>query len=312
MRTVQDIVFGVTGQTVYFDATEGRPSSVTSGSVFLGDAGDDSTAESAVGAPSVETNPNTTVDAASGSGQTDPRILNVTATTGFATDRAYLVTSADGLREWFEVREIDSGNSVTAKHPLHNAYASADTVQSTRISATIDATWVADSGNLGDPDSIDPQYRVRWVYVVAGVTYVADTYFNLVRYAARQGVSALDLDSLVPGWLDMLPTDYREDQGRKLIADAYREVRIDLTQIDLSAAQVAQSELTDELVRYKAVELGEWGKFLAGGNDPARAESSSKRYAARLDAIARLASRVPVRTVSGAATSRVPTGLTRR
>jgi len=86
MRSVQDIVYGVTGQTVYFDAPEGRPSSVTSVEVFLWDVSDDDTAEAAVGSGSVETNPNTTIDAASGYGQTDARVLNVAATTGATAD----------------------------------------------------------------------------------------------------------------------------------------------------------------------------------------------------------------------------------
>ena len=46
MRDVQSVTFDVTGQTVYFDAPEGRPSSVTSATVYLWDASDDATAES--------------------------------------------------------------------------------------------------------------------------------------------------------------------------------------------------------------------------------------------------------------------------
>lgn len=313
MRTVLDIVFGVTGQSLYFDCPEGRPTSVTSCSVFRWDVSDDDTAESAIGVPAVETNPNTTIDAASGYGQTNPRVLNVAATTGAEVGRTLLVTAADGYREWFEVAEIDSGNSLTAKHPLHNAYASADTVQSTRITAAIDATWIADEANLtGDDVGPNPGYRVRWVYVVAGVTYVADSYFSVVRYAARHGVQPQDIESLVPGWLDMLPTDHRSDQGRKLIDDAYREVKIDLHQVDLAASSIAESEITDELVRLKAVELGEWAKYLSGSGDSGRAEISSKRYQARLDALVRIVSRVPVRDSTGAATPIVAQGLTRR
>lgn len=311
MRLVQDITFDVTGQTIYFDCPEGRPSAVTSGDVYLWNAGDDTDAESAIGAPSVETNPATTIDAASGYGQTDPRKLFVAATTDMAVGRVYLVTSADGLRERFEVSEIDSGNYVIAKHPLHNAYASADTVQSTRIQATVDSTWVADVGNLIDAGA-NPMYRVRWVYVVASVSYVADTYFNLVRYPARHGVTGLDVDELGPGWLDSLPTDYRADQGRKLVDAAYREVRVDLYQIDLSAAKVAESEIVDELVRCKVVELGELSKFLAGGGDQTRIEVARTRYQTRLDSVARLASRVPTRTESGAGTPRIATSLSRR
>lgn len=313
MRAIQDIVFDVTGQTVYIDCPEGRPSSVVSADVFAWDASDEGIIEDAIGAPAIETNPNTTIDAASGYGQTNPRVLNVEATTGFAVDRSYLITSADGAREWFDVGEIDSGNTVTARHPLHNAYAVADTVQSTRITATVDSTWVADKRKLTqDALGPNPRWRVRWVYVVGGITRVADTYFNLVRYPARHGVSPQDVDSLSPGWLDQLPTDYRNDQGRKLIDEAYREVKVDLHQIDLSASSIAHTEVMDELARYKAIELGEWARYTAGGGDPLRVEMATKRYQSRLDSIIRLVSRVPVRDSSGAATPIVSVGLTRR
>ena len=313
MRTVQDIAFDVASQTIYYDAPEGRPSSVTSATVYRWDMSDDGDAESAIGSASVETNPNTTIDADSGYGQADARKLNVAATTGFARERSYLVTSADGLREWFEVEEIDSGNYVIAKHPLHNAYATADTVQSTRISATVDSTWVADETNLlGDDVGPNPHYRVRWVYVVSGVSYVADTYFNLSRYVSKHGVTPQDIEVMAPGWLDSLPTDHRADQGRKLIDNAHREVKIDFHQIDLAASAIAEAEIIDELTRYKTIELGEWARYMKGGIEEAQANAASRRYQTRLDSLSRIVSRVPVRDSTGAATPVVATGLTRR
>ena len=313
MRSVQDIVFNVTGQSVYFDCPEGRPSSVTSASVYLWDVSDDDTAEAAIGAPAVETNPNTTIDAASGYGQTDARVLNVTATTGFAVDRSYLVTGADGFKEWFDCSEIDSGNSVTSRHPLHNAYASADTVQSTRITAAIDATWVADETNLiGEDVGPNPMYRVRWVYVVGGVTYVADSYFNLVRYASKHGVRPQDIEAMLPGWLDTLPSDHRNSQGRVLIDEAYRAVKLDVRKIDLAASGIAESEVVDELVRYKAVALGEYCKLLAGGGDAQAVLVSRQQYQDQLDGLLRIVSRVPIRDTTGAATPVTAIGLSRR
>lgn len=313
MRAVQDITFDVDSQTVSFDAPEGRPSSVTSASVFRWDVSDDDTAEAAIGTPAVETNPATTIDAASGAGQSDARILYVAATAGFEVGRTYLVTAADGYSEWFECAEIDSGNSVTAKHPLHNAYTTGDTAQSTRIQATVDATWVADESNmLGDEIGANPMYRVRWVYVVSGVTRVADTYFNLVRYPSAHGVRPQDVEVQAPGWLDMLPTDHRSDQGRNLIDLAYQKVRIDLHKIDLQAGNVAESEVIDEFVVLKTLELAAWSKLHAGAGDPQVAQLSTKRYTDALDSLVRLVSRVPVRDTSGAATAIVAVGLTRR
>jgi hypothetical protein len=313
VRTVADVLFGVTGQTIYHDCAEGRPSAVTSVSVYRWHASDDGDAETAVGSGSVETNPNTTIDADSGYGQSDARRLNVAATTGAAIDRTYLVTGADGFKEWFDCAEIDSGNYLIARHPLHNPYVAADTVQSTRIQATIDSSWVADETNLtGDESGPNPSYRVRWVYVVGGVTYVADSYFNLVRYAGTHGVRPQDIEVMYPNWLDSLPTDHRATQGRKLIDNAYREVKIDMHQVDVSASSVAESEVVDELVRYKAIELGEWARFLSSGSDEQRAVSASARYQSRLDSLVRIVSRVPIRDSTGAATPIVAVGLTRR
>lgn len=312
MRAVQDILFGVSGQTIYHDAAEGRPSSVTSVSVFPWYASDDATEEPAIGSGSVETGPNVIIDADSGYGQSDARRLNVAATTGAVLDRTYLVTAADGLREWFDVAEIDTDNYIIARHPLHNPYVAADTVQSTRIQATVDASWVGDETNLVNDSGANPGYRVRWKYVVAGVSYVADSYFSLVRYAGKHGVRPQDIEVMSPGWLDSLPTDHRTSQGRKLIDNAYREVKIDMHQVDVSAAAVAESEIVDELVRYKAIELGEWARFLAGNSDETRAKSASDRYQRRIDSLVRIVSRVPVRDVTGAAAPVIATGLTRR
>ena len=312
MRTVQDILLEVTGQTVYFDAPEGRPSSVTSGTVFSWDAGDDSESEDAIGSPSVETGPSTTIDAASGYGQTNPRVLNVAATTSAVVGRTYLVTAADGYREWFEVAEVDSGNSLIARHPLHNAYASADTVQSTRIQATIDPTWIVDTTTLDTTAGPNPAYRVRWVYVVGGVTYVADSYFNVVRYAGTHGVRPQDVELTSPGWLDRLPTDHRNDQGRRLIDEAYRAVKIDLHQVWTDDAMFANSEILDELTRWKCIEGTEMSRILAGVASSSGYEAARQAYQIRFDSLTRITSKVPERGASGAAAPTVSLGLARR
>lgn len=314
MRTVQEIALDVTGQLVYHDAPEGRPSSVTSCDVYRWDFSDDQPPESAVGAASVESDPNTTLDAAAGETESDPRLVPLTATTGCAESRSYLIASATGLREWVLIESIASGVSVTAKHPLHNEYAIGSTFQSTRMQATVDSAWVSDLSNLVGASDVgpNPMFRVRWVYVVSGTTYVADTYFNLVRYAGRHGVTPQDMDSMVPGWLDSLPTDHRNDQGRRLIDDAYREVKLDMHQVDLAASQVAESEVIDELVRYKTLELGEWAKFFRGVGDERRAAKASERYTTRSDSLIRVVNRVPVRDETGAASAVVAVGLTRR
>ena len=310
MRVVQDILFDITGQTLVFDAPEGRPSSVTSVSIYPWDASDDADSEwSATGA--VETGPSTTIDAASGYGLADARLLYVAATTSAAIGRTYLVTSADGAKEWFTVAEIDSGNSLTAQHPLHNAYASADTVQSTRITATVDSTWVADEANLIDAGP-NPGYRVRWVYVVGGVTYVADSYFSLTRYAGTHGVRPQDVDSFGTNWMDSLPSDHRANQGRTLIDNAYKAVRLALHAVWTDDAMVANTDIVDELTRYKTVELGEFAKILSGGGDTTAYQVARDEYQRNFDALIRITSKTPIRDTSGAASERAAIGLSRR
>ena len=117
----------------------------------------------------------------------------------------------------------------------------------------------------------------------------------------------------MPGWLDRLPTDHRNDQGRRLIDDAYREVKVDMHQIDLASSAIAESEIVDELVRHKAIENGEWARYFANvETDDTKAQASTKRYIARLDSLIRVVSRVPVRDESGAATPVIAQGISRR
>jgi hypothetical protein len=314
MRTVQEIQFGLAGQTIYYDCPEGRPSSVTSATAYYWNQADlDTTlnSQNVIGAASIEANPDTTIDAASGAGQSDPRILNVAATTGFAVDRSYLVTAADGFREWFDVDEINSGNSVTARHPLHNTYAAADTVQSTRISVTVDSTWVSTVNYLID-NGPNPGFRVRFVYVVNGASYSVDVPFKLVRYAGKHGVVASDIDSIYPGWIDRLPTDHIEDQGRRLIDEAFRSVKLDMHASGLDEAMVAEAEVLDELTRWKAVELGELAILMQSGGDSTRYATARGAYQARFDSLIRITTKVPVRNTTGGGTAKSPLSLSRR
>jgi hypothetical protein len=266
-----DLLFNVTGQSLYFDAPEGRPSSVTSSSLYESSTGDDGTAESALtGSPAVDTNPSTTFDAASGDGTADPRKCNLTATTSIAIGRPYLATNALGEKEMVEVTGIASADYVMAREPLVNSYTTADTFVTTRVTHAVDSTWIADSSNLSH---FDPNARYRWrlVYVVSSVTYVHDLGVDVLRYAGRHDVSPIDVDRRAPGWLDRLPTYYREDQGRTLIDEAYQAIKFDLYNLATPDQAIRNREALNELVTLKAVE--------AVFQD----ERSAKAYNGRLD-----------------------------
>lgn len=245
-----DILFGVTGQSLYFDAPEGRASSVTTSEVFETRTGDDGTAESATtGGVAVETNPNTTFDVASGAGQTNPQKCNLTATTGIAVGRRYLATNALGEKDWVEVTGFASADYALARQPLQNDYAVADAFVSTRITHAIDSTWVADANNLSQAFDPNPRYRWRLVYVVSSVTYIHDVYFDLVRYAARYDVTGLDVERRFAGWLRAVGTFEREDQGTSVIAEAFQHVKFDLYNLGLADQSVRNREVANELVK---------------------------------------------------------------
>lgn len=252
-----DILYNVTGQSLVFDCPEGRPSSVTSSAVYPNHYGDDDTAEDALDSTaSIETNPDTTFDAASGDGQSDPRICNIAATTGIATGRRYLLTNATGETEWAEVRAITSAVSVQTRFPLRNAYANADTFESTRITHALDATWIADKTNISPVDP-NPHYRWRLEYVVDSVTYVAQVFFDLVRASGTTTVTGLDVDGAYPwlGWMHRLSSEDMEDGGARVIAEAYRQVKLKMSTAGRADEAARNREVIDDLVIHRAAEL---------------------------------------------------------
>jgi len=296
MNDAQDILYGVTSQTLVFDAPEGRPSSVTSMDVFPMTSGDDATAEPALGAAAVETNPNTTVDATSGYGETDPRKVNLTATTGIAIGRSYLLTNiTSGESEWVEVVEIVSADYVLAREPLLNSYPTSSTFVSTRISATVDSTWVADSTNITDDLDPNPGYRCRVQYVVASQTYVHHVEFDLVRYQGRHTVTPVDMVRFHPGWNHELPTYHQPDGGKQLIAEAYKQVKWDLHAAGHADEGLRSIEGVNQLVKHKAWVL------LARGQGEQMLELARREYQAQLDRLVQVTNRLPMATdASGA------------
>lgn len=287
MNRTQEIIFGETGQTLTYTPSA-YPSSPTV-AVYEADGGDDSTAEVATtGAASVDS-VSTTVDVASGYGQTDPRIIYVAATTNVAVGERYIITGADGETEIVEVVEFDSGNSVTARHALHNAYAVADTFKGLKISIAVLAAWAADSANLSPEMSVNPRYRLRWEFTGGGKTCVRATYLDLVRYAAVHDVTGVDVDAMFPGFLESLPTSYREEQGRPLIDAAYRAVQIDLMSDGKRAHAARHAEVLDMLTVHRANVISQELRLQRGGGSLDAVEVARAGYRAAYDSLIRQA-----------------------
>ncbi len=312
MRRAQDLVYGVTGQTLSTHFPEGRPSSVTSVTVYAWDAADDSDPESATTGSASLGSVNTTLSAAGGYGQDDARLVTLTSATGIVAGGRYLITAATGAREWCEAQSV-SGSTVTLRQPLHNAYASGATFQAASASISVDDTWVATEGNLTDASGATDDYRVRWVYVVSGETRALDTYFSLVRYAGKHNVTPTDVDDAMPGWLDSLPTDHRESQGRVFIDEAHAAVKLDLLGFGVDDADLASGDVTDALVRRKTMHLTELARYLSGGSqDDSRVTLTRAHYAELLDSTVRLAANAKQRDKTGAGKTALPQSLTRR
>jgi hypothetical protein len=246
---MQNLYYNITGeQSLTWDAPEGRPSSVTSVTVYPAATGDDGTAEAATdGSATVESNPDTTFDAASGDGQTDPTVLALAATTGCEVGRRYLATNASGETEFVPCIGVEAGVSIQSRHSLRNSYAIVDTLESTRISISIDDTWIADSANISDDPDPNAGYRVRWVYVVGGVTRVHDSYFNVVRYRAGHSVRPDQVNNKRSGWLDALPTEHVDDNGAVLIDDAYSDFKFDLHKRKIPAEMLRNREVVNQM-----------------------------------------------------------------
>ena len=261
-----ELIYGVTGQTLYFDAPQGRPSSVDDSDVYENIGGDETTAEPALGAAAVETNPNTTFDANSGPSSANPRKCNLTATTGIAVGRVYLATGSNSESEWVEVTEIGSADHVLARNPLKNDYVSTNTFQSTRIAATVDSTWIADKNNISG-GTLRPGARYRWrvLYTVSSVQYLGVTEFDVVRYPMRADVLATDVERAFPGFLDRVQTYDSDTQGRATIAAAREWVESELYHLGLRDEDLRDGRTYKRLVQFAANAEQHRQAFVAGG-----------------------------------------------
>jgi hypothetical protein len=280
----QDILFGVASQTLFFDAPEGRPSAATV-AVYEDSQGSTGTAEAATtGDVSVDSY-STTFSAASGDGEVDPTELNLTTVTGMNRGQVYLVISiTTGHREMVEISHIDTVNvKAYAKTPLLNAYATNDTVQSVRMSVTVDTTWASDVSNLSDPLCPSQRHRVEWSYTADSTPRRAAGWFDLIRLSTVHSVTPPDVDGRFPGWLDRLPTDDRIGQGERLIRQAFREVGFDLLEHGLADYAQRNGPVINELVIYKSRVLSAEANFDHAGTSEAQLARAEKAYERRLN-----------------------------
>ena len=306
---IQDVIYGVGSQVLFFDCPEGAPTSVTSVAVYENSDGDDATAEVATtGSASVETSPNTTFDTVSGASQANPKLCRLADTQLLDIGRRYLArtqaATGRGATEWVVLAENNEGTGTvaTSKHPLHLDYQVGDTFKSTRIQISVLDAWAADEDNIsGAHAGANSRYRVRWEYVVNSVTYVADAYFDLVRYAGRHGVTSLDVERYFPGFLDKLPSDERSTIAAGMIDEAYKLVKIDLAAAGKVDQLARNREVMDEMVKRATVFLWAQTRALRGVGELSEYEIAEKQYYTRLDQLIRVTTKIPFSTDSSGA-----------
>jgi len=281
--TNQELYYNVTGQYLIHDA-ELVPTSPTV-AVYEAVDSDDATAASATtGSASADTT-SLTVATAYDPQQSDPLLLVLNATTGLAEGRRYLIAAATGEHEIFELQTLST--SAKIRHPLANAYAIGATVKGLRISIAVDPTWIADADSISQENVHHPRYRVRWKYTAGGVTVVRATYVDVVRYQAAHSVTALDIDAVHPGWMELLPTRERNDQGRSLIAAAYRQVRLDVAGEEHGLARARNAEVIDALVIEKTNALAQQSRLERGGGSIEAVDAAVAVYERRFNQLIR-------------------------
>ncbi len=304
MSKHQDIAFNVTGQTLYWDCPEGTPSSVTSVTVFPMTESDDGTAETATtGSASIDS-VSTTVNATSGYGQSNPRTISLASTTGIVIGQSYLLIAAGGEKEWIVPVSI-TASTVTARHPLQNTYLSAATFKGVRISISLADAWVQDEENLSDGLDPTPGWRARWVYVVNSVTYVHDGYFDVVRYLGAPSLTPADVEAMYPDYRDRLPTYHRTDEGRRMIADAYEQVRFELQANDLDDASIRDVDAVNRATLLRFGVLLARANFRAG-SDIGEYELAVKDYDDFMNKLFRITMKVRQSTDTTGAGAMVP------
>jgi hypothetical protein len=306
MSVHSDLIFGAAGQSLYWDAPEGRPSSVTSVTVYPRGGGDDGATEDATSGAAAIDSVATTFDASSGASESDRTICHLTSTAGIVAGRSYLATDARGRKEWARVAGIEAGASVIAAEPLRLTFASGDAFESTRIAINVSDAWAADTNHLSDDPDPNPGYRVRWEYVVDGVSRVHASYFDLLRYPGEHSVTPAIMRDILPSWSDTLPTYHALDNGQRLINEAYDMVKFDLFASGLPDEMIRNAEIRERLVKLAALAQLQKARFYEGTAAPEAMERAMLDYNVAINGLVAHVNKTDFASSTSGAASRLP------
>jgi hypothetical protein len=269
----QEILFGVGAQTFELDVLDGRPSA-PSVTVYHATSDDDGATEAATTGAAEIDSVDTTLDVAASSGSQE---LELDSVDDVAKGRRYLL----GGLEWCEVMGI-AGTTVTLRRPLINDHAIGATFEGCRISIGVLDAWAADRNKLTAAG-----YRLRWTYTVNGKATVGVSYAAVVRYPSRALLSALDVDDRIPGWIDRLPPDHKEDQGSALIASAFEALRFDALADAKLLGLIRDTQTLKELAIYRANLISVEAQVMAGSANTLAVDTALRLYSQRYQQLLR-------------------------
>lgn len=154
------------GGTLTLDPTEatGRPTSAT---LIITKPGSSTVHVASTSATLDSINTTLSVAAAVGA-----QTITVDSVTGIAVGRVILLRNASGQHERALVTKTATSTVVTLAEPLEYAYASADAVVSDRLTYALSAANATPEGEA---------YKVAWTYVIGGVTYRRNAFYDVVR-----------------------------------------------------------------------------------------------------------------------------------
>lgn len=279
MIAAQEILLDVTGQELVLEH-DAAILSVTSVSVRELTIDDTADAEAAtVGVPAVDATADTTsVDVGPTVGPSE-RAIPVGDGSAFEAlvGRRFLIAGG-GRWEQFALEAVD-GDTLYARHPLVNDYESgADVTGNCRATIGVSDTWASDITKLSNGADPNARWRTSWQVQLATGPMIFHRNFHLVRIPAQPPVGPIDVDDAFPGWLDKLPPDHQKSQGRPLILEAARAVRLDLWRQGIADHALRDAEIYAELVIAKAVYLALRLQRMAGSADAGQLEVARQAY----------------------------------
>jgi hypothetical protein len=155
----------------------------------------------------------------------------------------------------------------------------------------VDPAWAADRSKLSDqsdPGEPAPSgYRLHWAYTVDGAALAGVSFADLVRHAALDLVTPMDVDERFPGWLTSLPLEHRENQGADLILEAVAAVKLDALGSRHAMRRIRDVAVLRELVMLRVSLINIEHNVLFGRASALDLSIAERRYHARRDELLR-------------------------